>query len=119
MEAPQGMAYDSSLSAAMGMDVFRCHSGKLIFAIGEQQASGNLSAESLARALAPAGGKGWRSIAVKGRRKAFTGTGRDGHTVFATADHPAGSITVVLIVGDISQAEAERFIATLTLHEPA
>lgn len=116
MEAPPGMTYDSTLSSSMGMDVFRSHTDGLIIAIGMQQAADGVSAESLAKEFSLRGNGSYKSIAVTGRHTAYTGLGRNGRTFFAATDHPSdGNITVVLIVGDISQADAERYISTLSI----
>jgi len=109
IEAPDGMAYDSSLSAKMDMDVYRNHDNSLIFALGSQPANEGVNAITLAAVLAGTSAGSVVKIADRDVYAAFDGTR---NRVFGICQ-TSGAMPLVLIIGDIDRNDALRWISTL------
>lgn len=109
IEAPDGMSYDSALSAKMGMDVYRSRDNTILFAIGPQPPKTGVSALTLTAVLAGTSAGSVVKVNDRGVYAAFDGTRK---RVFGVCQAD-GPMPVVLIIGDIARADALRYIATL------
>ncbi len=109
IEAPDGMTYDSALSAKMDMDVYRSRDNSLIFALGSQKTGEGVSAISLAAVLAGTSAGSVVKIADRNVYAAFDGTRS---RVFGVCQ-AAETLPIVLIIGNIDRNQAIHWIATL------
>lgn len=109
IEAPDGMVYDSALSAKMAMDVYTNADHTLSFALGRQERTAGISAVSLAAVIARRHGSPVVKVSGKDIYAAFDDERRHIYCIAQTDSW----LPIVLIIGNIDRETAMRYIASL------
>lgn len=109
IEAPDGMIYDSALSAKMEMDVYTTPDRNLSFALSRQERTAGISAVSLAAVIARRHGSPVVKVSGKDIYAAFDD---ERHRIYCIGQSDS-YLPVVLIIGVIEREAAMRYIASL------